>query len=118
MMHTKQFEGKEIKSDPFTLEAFLKFCESRPADQTYEFPLAAVCACGQYAQTLGVRNWVRTPENHKFWELANVLARGDINGDPMRYRASEWNFGALAQRLRASIGSRSSFWSSFRRWVS
>lgn len=56
-----------------TLEAFAEFCESK-GDQEFDYEDVTYCACGQYAQHLGVRTWFSLV-NSKFWNDANDCAR-------------------------------------------
>lgn len=73
--------------NPLTPEAFAEWCEKQPANATYEYANYDCCACGQYARTLGIEDWLGT-ESH-FWLDANYAA----------YH-SPHTFGALAARLR------------------
>lgn len=82
--------------NPLTIEAFLEFAEKQPADGAYHYDDWELCACAQYAGTLGLvsDDWIMSaminPEG--FWITANRAAAGW----PRTYQA-------LASRLRASL---------------
>lgn len=81
--------------NPLTLEAFAEWAERQPADKVYDYRDCAVCACGQYAASLGIsKDWLTgelTGES-EFWVEANYQAYHEPH-----------NFGALAKRLREPV---------------
>ena len=71
------------------MEDFQRFCEAKPPERSYQWNDSDICACGQFATVLKVRNWTHIGGlEGKFWQLANEIA-----GEYPR------NFGALAQRV-------------------
>jgi len=73
--------------NPLTKEAFAEFCESKPADKTYDIIDANSCAVAQFLKANGVQNF-----SLYSWEV------------PEAYRTAfdrPWTFGALATRLRS-----------------
>ena len=73
-----------------SLEAFADWCEKQPADRTYTYANKENCACGQYADSLGLSDW--SIWNSKFWYEADSVA----------LLTGERTFGALASRLRSA----------------
>jgi hypothetical protein len=75
--------------NPLTLEAFANWCK-RPEnrDRTYCWDHTNHCACGQYAEFLGIEDW---PHHRRggFWDTANRLAHSYPH-----------TFAALAARCR------------------
>lgn len=77
-----------------TIEAFADWCSKQPADRGYNYHCAEACACGQYAASLGMKEyawidgyWGET----SFWRSANNHARIEPH-----------TFGSLSLRLRQS----------------
>ena len=82
-------------SDNLTLSAFAEFCESKPADEEYDYGDWRACACAQYARHCGKEYRVAAAiEYGNFWQRAEYYAAG-IN-EPR-------TFGALASRLRSAL---------------
>lgn len=73
-----------------TLEAFVEFCERKPAHEEYDFTDARNCAVAQFLKSVGVQNYVLLSQ-----EIPAPFS------DPVCFRP--WSFGALADRLRAAI---------------
>lgn len=73
------------------MSEFLDFVESKPPMEGYWFQDGAVCACGQYAASIGIMHgdWMDEMEEGSFWRTANALA-----GTGLSY------FGPLAARIR------------------
>lgn len=78
-----------------TIKAFAEWCEKQPADKQYAYTDSNICACGQYAQTLGIsrRQWT----DSKYSNGRNFWAKADNAASDW-----PWTFGGLASRLRAS----------------
>lgn len=76
-----------------SMEEFLDFVSAKRPDESYIFDSHDGCACGQYAEKLGVVDWLDDDKkDFDFWDTANQLAGIEPH-----------NFGALASRLRDSI---------------
>lgn len=78
-----------------SIEAFAAWCEKQPAERRYNYHSSEVCACGQYAAILGMKEyaWIDSYWGEtSFWRRAN----GQAQIEP-------YTFGALAARLRASL---------------
>lgn len=80
---------------------FIAFCESKPANEAYDWEDESRCACGQFFN------------NRTFW-LADeraIEARSGIGLDSIaggwRFRSTtrhdKWTFGALAKRVRKAL---------------
>lgn len=80
-----------MSNNPFTFTAFADWIDkNRKPGQQYDYSDATVCACGQYAQSLGIEgNWINTSA---FWIAANEVA-----GEGPSY------FGDLSARLQLHI---------------
>lgn len=75
-----------------SLEAFADWCEKKPANEEYFWTDADICACGQYAASLGLQgNWPLKKDT--FWFDANMIA----------LLTMPHTFGALARRLCEAI---------------
>lgn len=72
-----------------SIEAFADWCEKQPPEKGYVYADVCNCACGQYAQSLGLNHW--SPFDSEFWFAADNEASW----------TDERTFGALAARLRA-----------------
>lgn len=73
-----------------TTEAVADWCETQPADLTYQYSNPQHCACGQYARHIGMEHdWHHT--ERQFW----------IDIDDLAFQRPR-TFGAFAERLRAS----------------
>jgi hypothetical protein len=81
--------------DRLTKEAFAEFCESKPADETYDYWSVRECACGQYSRFIGDTSW----KNYGVDKAADRVW-DQFNREAQQVRPS--TFGALAARLRAS----------------
>jgi hypothetical protein len=77
-------------TDKLTLAAFAEFCESKPADEKYEYIDVGNCACAQFAKSIGFSSQADLPQ--PLWEDAEEQAC-------QRPRT----FGALAKRLREAV---------------
>jgi len=84
--------------NPLTLEAFAGWCESKPADEEYDYESNENCAIAQYfrhvgmpATSIGGFTWCDVDGNY------HELPRGF--DDPAG--AAPYTFGALASGLRA-----------------
>lgn len=76
-----------------SMEEFLDFVSAKQPDESYIFDSHDGCACGQYAESIGVVDWLDDDKkDFDFWDTANQLAGIEPH-----------NFGALASRLRDSI---------------
>ena len=82
-----------------TIEAFVEWCERKPADEAYVFCDWKECACGQYAALLGIDSsaWADAllddaihGDGRGFWATANSAAYDEPR-----------TFSALAKRLRS-----------------
>ena len=81
-----------------SLNGFKEFVQRKPADEHYEWMNSSICACGQYAQSIGFKNWMYEVNDTgvSIWSTLNMLAKGDgFSGDK-----SDWTFGKLAERLK------------------
>lgn len=81
--------------NPLTIEAFADWAGKQPRDRRYEYQNAHVCACAQYAETLGLnfREILNKAPRGTFWRRMDALA-----GD-----ARTHTFGALHDKLRDTI---------------
>lgn len=68
-----------------SLEDFVAWLETKPCEEKYDWSIASVCACGQYAASIGV-DWMGASSNRVLKQI-NLLAQ---------YRP--WTFGALLTR--------------------
>ncbi len=91
--------------NPFALEAFLRFCESKPAEEAYPYDDECNCAVGQFVRHIGGHydkstdlyvvdgaEYATNSDSDEAPALAILLA-GETNG----------TFGALSARLRAAL---------------
>lgn len=76
--------------NPLTIEAFAEWAEKKPANETYDYCSSEACAAAQYLQSLGVQKY-----NLPSYKLPKGWL-GPLQTGPD-------TFGALAQRLRASL---------------
>lgn len=83
-----------------SLEAFLDFVEKKDPTEGYRWTDATICACGQYADFLGISNW--NNRSSLFWNEANRIARPIGLED---FLSSTWNdtWGNLASRLKERV---------------
>lgn len=95
----------DLRLKPHTFDDFLRFCESRPKDEEYEWTNPDRCACGQYSAEIG-GTWYTISRNQPFWVAANRLA-GNMDNTHVTYATRDWNFGTLAERVRAFIKAKS-----------
>lgn len=82
-----------MSTNQLTLESMAAWCDKKDKTE-YKWDHPATCACGQYAEYLGISNWHMvhmgfSPKAGKFWSRAN-----DIAAEFPR------NFRSLAARLR------------------
>lgn len=79
-----------------TLQGFKDFVNSKNPDERYDWSHCGKCACGQYAKSLGIDNWIDPflPE-HDLWSNLNIKAAGTAG-------SYAWTFGDLAKRLETA----------------
>jgi hypothetical protein len=88
-----------MSTNPFTLEAFLTWVETKDPEETYHWWNTCNCACAQYAEFLGAaRHAFALPLG--FGERINFIASLQ---DPLGIVKPVSTFGALAERLRQEI---------------
>jgi hypothetical protein len=58
-----------------SLEDFLAWLETKPSDEKYWWPDASICACGQYAASIGIVSWVGGAATCPVFEQINRLAQ-------------------------------------------
>lgn len=79
--------------NPFTFEAFADWIrDNRQIDRIYDWSSCRVCACAQYAHSLGISDWENHIRDGNFWDRANQIAC-----------AFPRTYGALEQRLRTGV---------------
>jgi len=78
------------------MRQFLDFVERQPPMLKYQYDLADICACGQFASSIGIHdgNWlsIEDSQRFRFWRSADHLAG-----------ITPHNFGALARRVRRQL---------------
>lgn len=74
-------------------EAFLQFCESKPADEVFEYTDRENCAVAQYAKSLGLKSFGNSG--------ADGVSLYDL--DLFTLFSNARTFGALARRLREGV---------------
>jgi hypothetical protein len=80
-----------MSENPLTLEAFAEWCETKPADEKYDW--LGNCAVEQYSQFLGrYDEWDDRHQRDEPWWAA--MSAGPACEEP-------YTFGALAARLRS-----------------
>ena len=96
--------------NPLTFEAFTKWLDGKPKDETYDFRACLSCAIGQYVREVGVKNffgatatgWFDTEQEHHHTLI------------PHHSIVSDWpqTFGAAAERAKrwANAGDRAIGW--------
>jgi hypothetical protein len=79
------------------MEMFLSFVSAKRPDESYMFDSFDNCACGQFAEKIGVVDWLDDRSSHAFdfWDTANQIAG-----------ITPHNFGALASRLREYVAAK------------
>ncbi len=84
-----------------TLPGFVAWLEHKDPNERYNWPMSEICACGQYAQDIGVKNW---QANNNVWHKFNMLARGERDL-PVHEFAPEsgWTFGKLLERAKKAL---------------
>jgi len=75
-----------------SMEEFLSFVSAKRPDESYIFDNPDACACGQFAEKIGVLDWLDDPRDRPFWNAANRLA-----GE------GAYNFGRLASSVQEYI---------------
>lgn len=111
--------------NPFSFEAFADWAEKKRPDEYYNYTNSCVCACAQYADTLGV-NFSSAINSSTFWRQADNVAsrsrtfgklaedlRKAANGDqdvidgrltmPMSVMLQDWVIAVDRSRLRNTI---------------
>lgn len=83
-----------------SLESFLNWVEKKNPEEEYYWKASGYCACGQYADDIGVKNWSNrlvSPEG--FWSQANEIAgpNGQLTFE------NYVTFGELAKRLHRKL---------------
>jgi hypothetical protein len=86
--------------NPLTFEAFAKWLDSKPKDETYVFTAGRGCAIAQYVKEVGVKSfdaagctgWFDTDMRPHV-----LIPRGSIVAD------HPWTFGAAADRAKAFL---------------
>lgn len=81
--------------NPLTLEAFADWAGKQPRDKRYNYENAHVCACAQYAESLGLN----------FREILSIVPRESIwrTMDNIAGDAIPHTFGNLHDKLRDTI---------------
>lgn len=74
------------------MESFLRFTSDKRPSERYHFADADICACGQFADRIGERNWNTTDRHRTFWSAANTLASVEPH-----------TFGGLSRRIALHI---------------
>lgn len=88
-------------SEP-TLPGFVEWLQRKDPNERYEWPKSNICACGQYAESLGKTHWIGT--GNSTWSKLNRLARGPgMLGDYEIAPESEWTFGKLLERAKKEL---------------
>lgn len=85
-----------------SLAGFIAWLEKQPADEGYNWCIGSVCACGKYAESLGLRSsWLsrgaEADEHFRTWRSLNKIARGNSWG------AENWTFGRALERARDAL---------------
>ncbi len=81
-----------------TMPGFVAWLERKDPNERYDWPRSEICACGQYATELGVKNW---QADHNNWHQMNMLARGPIDLDQWETASEDyWTFGKLLARAK------------------
>jgi hypothetical protein len=91
-----------------SLAGFIAWLETKDPNERYNWDQPAICACGQYAASIGKKGW---PVFEEPWRTLNHLACNAIMSRPepsqvRRYAMldqSGWTFGALLQRARVAL---------------
>jgi hypothetical protein len=78
------------------MKQFLDFVERQPPMRAYTYDMADICACGQFASSIGIHdgNWLNIDEHEsfQFWRRADYLAG-----------ITPHDFGSLARRVRNTL---------------
>ena len=99
-------QGIEVKADPFTLEDFISWLETMPAERSYSFSCAGGgCLMGQYMAARG-RFWGTLPEEScsEYWKSCE-----EVFGDPFNVGTLALHpqtFGAALTRAREALARR------------
>lgn len=103
-----------MADNPFALEKFLAFVESKPAEEEYDYLDCDACAIGQYIRTLG-GHAEEVGDDGMFFVLDGehycaiglddgpIASLNELVNDP--HPGAE-TFGALAERVRAALKAR------------
>jgi hypothetical protein len=60
--------------DGISLASFAAWLEKQPAHKSYRWLHSGECACGQYANSVGIDKWMPLTGLNGFWRTANHLA--------------------------------------------
>ncbi len=82
-------------SEP-TLPGFVEWLSRKDPNERYEWPRAEICACGQYAKSIGVDGWIARGDDT--WPKLNLIAKGNASFDD-----SEWTFGKCLDRAKKEL---------------
>jgi len=92
---------------PFSFEAFLDFVNRKDPDERYLWTSAEICACGQYAESLGFKNWNGHITSDAFWTKANQIAKPEHSPEvvfgPSAFHDWHDTWGNLSKRLKQAI---------------
>ena len=77
-----------------SIVGFKEFVSKKDANEHYAWMNPSICACGQYAKSMGIKDWMYSDGHVKTWIKLNQLARGK------KIDQADWTFGALAERLK------------------
>ncbi len=79
-----------------SIVGFKEFVSKKNANEHYAWMNPSICACGQYAKSIGRKDWMYADGDVRLWSKLNRIARGNgVSTDN-----SDWTFGALAERLK------------------
>ena len=84
-------------------EAFLQFCESKPADEVYDYTDPFNCAFCQYLKSVGYKRPAVNPHDWRPDRLHDSNRRDLPAGVDQAALRSSHTFGALATRLREGV---------------
>lgn len=78
------------------MEQFLQFAEKKPQMKRYEYADPKVCACGQFAKSLGIyedyeEKVTAIQQGSRFYQLEKLAAQ------------APFTWGALTERIRSHI---------------
>jgi hypothetical protein len=86
-----------------SLKGFAEWLASKDQNETYNWQISEKCACAQYGDSIGFKNWTHHfQDNAGIWDNLNKVARGP-NGYAGDYDPSECTFGKLRQRVEKQL---------------